>query len=112
MSDPEPESPSQRIYREAEKPQFFEAFERLGRGSLASRELGIKAANGNRWLIKAAIDSKQKRRARRAEYFRLTMAAIEASRRELLRSSRSPSTAFRLESRPPVTTNLFRSRRK
>ena len=60
-----------RIYRQAEKTQFFEAFERLGKVSLAAREVGIQPASCYRWLVTAGIDAKQRGRARRAEYFRL-----------------------------------------
>jgi len=31
-----------RVYREVEKTQFFEAFERLGKVSLAAREAGVQ----------------------------------------------------------------------
>ena len=62
---------SRRIYREAKNTQFFEAFERLGKVSLAVREVGIQPASCYQWLVTAGIEAKQCGRARRAEYFRL-----------------------------------------
>ncbi|GAB3137694.1 hypothetical protein [Marisediminicola antarctica] len=60
-----------RIYREAEKARFLEAFERLGKVSLATREVRVHPASCCQWLIDAGIDAKKNGRARRAEYFRL-----------------------------------------
>jgi len=51
--------------------QFLEAFERLGKVSLAAREVGLHPASGYKWLIDAGIDAKKRGRARRTEYFRL-----------------------------------------
>ncbi|TFD76221.1 IS30 family transposase [Cryobacterium sp. Sr8] len=72
-----PKTPSPlRIYREAEKIEFLEAFERLGKVSLAAREVGLHPASCYRWLVDAGIDAKKHSRARRAEYFRLREAGI------------------------------------
>jgi len=71
MPDTPTTPPPRRIYREAEKTQFLEAFERLGKVSLAAREVGLHPASGYKWLVDAGIDAKKRGRARRTEYFRL-----------------------------------------
>ena len=45
MPDTPTTPPPRRIYREAEKTQFLEAFERLGKVSLAAREVGLHPAS-------------------------------------------------------------------
>lgn len=60
-----------RTYREAERAEFLDAFERLGKVSLAAREVGLHPASCYKWLVDAGIDAKKHSRARRAEYFRL-----------------------------------------
>ena len=64
------------IYREAEKARFLEAFERLGKVSLAAREVGLHPASCYQWLIDVGIDAKKYSRARRAEYFRLRESGV------------------------------------
>ena len=76
--------PRLRVYREHEKTEFFAAFDRLGKVSLAARDVGIHAGTGRQWLITAGIDPKQRGRARRAEYFRLRAEGI--ARREAAQS--------------------------
>ena len=72
-----PNTPSpRRIYREADKIEFLDAFERLGKVSLAAREVGLHAASCYKWLVDAGIDAKKRSRARRAEYFRLRESGI------------------------------------
>ena len=71
MPDTPTTPPPRRNYREAEKTQFLEAFERLGKVSLAAREVGLHPASGYKWLVDAGIDAKKRGRARRTEYFRL-----------------------------------------
>ena len=65
-----------KVYREAEKVRFLEAFERLGKVSLAAREVGVHPASCYQWLIDAGIDAKKRGRARRAEYFRLRESGV------------------------------------
>ena len=60
-----------RTYREAERAEFLDAFERLGKVSLAAREVGLHPASCYKWIVDAGIDAKKHSRARRAEYFRL-----------------------------------------
>ena len=68
--------PCRRIYREVEKTGFLEAFERLGKVSLAAREVGLHPASCYKWLADAGIDAKKHSRARRAEYFRLRESGV------------------------------------
>ena len=75
VSEPTNRAPA-RAYTGSEKAAFFAAFERLGSVSLAAREAGIKAGAGNRWLIRAGVDPKQRGRARRAEHFRLRASGV------------------------------------
>ena len=51
--------------------RFLEAFEPLGKVSLAAREVGIHPAGCCQECIDAGIDAKKYGRARRAEYFLL-----------------------------------------
>lgn len=60
-----------RTYREAERTAFLDAFERLGKVSLAAREVGLHPAGCYKWLVDVGIDAKKHSRARRSEYFRL-----------------------------------------
>ena len=76
MPDTSTAPPPRRIYREAEKTQFLEAFERLGKVSLAAREVGLHPASCYKWLVAAGIDAKKHGRARRAEYFRLRESGV------------------------------------
>lgn len=72
MPDSSINSPGPRkVYRGAEKVRFREAFERLGKVSLAAREVGVHPASCYQWPIDAGMDAKKRGRARRAEYFRL-----------------------------------------
>jgi hypothetical protein len=65
-----------RVYGEAEKSQLFEAFERLGKVSLAAREVGLDPASCYQRLVGAGIDAKQRGRARRTEYIRLRESGV------------------------------------
>lgn len=77
MPDSSINSPqSGKIYREAEKARFVEAFERLGKVSLAAREVGLHPASCYQWLVGLGIDAKKHSRARRAEYFRLRESGV------------------------------------
>ena len=77
MPDSSINSPRPRkAYREAEKVQFRDAFERFGKVSLAAREVGVHPASCDQWLIDAGIDAKKRGRARRAEYFQLRESGV------------------------------------
>lgn len=62
---------ARRTYRDAERIAFLDAFEGLGKVSLAARDVGLHPASCYKWLVDAGIDAKKHSRARRAEYFRL-----------------------------------------
>lgn len=77
MPDSSINSPRPRkVYREAEKVRFREVSERLGKVSLAAREVGVHPARCYQWPFDAGIDARKRGRARRAEYFRLRESGV------------------------------------